>query len=78
MRRFISALSANSQTMETRSSTERIRRCGTVYGPPWGTTERATKSPAHPVCRDCGTFAVVAPTGVDPVTFRFSVERSTN
>ncbi len=25
-----------------------------------------------------GDFVVVAPTGVDPVTFRFSVERSTN
>lgn len=23
-------------------------------------------------------FSLVAPTGVDPVTFRFSVERSTN
>ena len=26
----------------------------------------------------CLAFEVVAPTGVDPVTFRFSVERSTN
>ena len=25
-----------------------------------------------------GVLSVVAPTGVDPVTFRFSVERSTN
>ncbi|BCW52026.1 transposase (plasmid) [Arthrobacter sp. StoSoilB13] len=43
------------------------------------TVGRAKKNPARSsiILRTAG-FSLVAPTGVDPVTFRFSVERSTN
>ncbi len=52
------------------------RGCGQSVGKPltlrFGTAARNAKSPGIP------GLSMVAPTGVDPVTFRFSVERSTN
>ena len=48
-----------------------------------GATEWASLKPALPQAKqkprsECFGDLLVAPTGVDPVTFRFSVERSTN
>ena len=39
---------------------------------------RAAESPVTQEAPGCPGVSLVAPTGIDPVTFRFSVERSTN
>ncbi len=47
-------------------------KCGQTPDSRFGFIARIAKSPGIP------GLSMVAPTGVDPVTFRFSVERSTN
>ena len=50
-----------------------VTGCGLAWGPWVGERPDKTKAPKRML-----RGLLVAPTGVDPVTFRFSVERSTN